>query len=114
MTSTASFAVGRHVPATSSALRPAPDDELRAYGGARLFRGKRVLDVGTGDGRIAIGVATYATAAVGVDPDDEAIAAARSKAASLGLANVRFEVGAAQDLPFSPASFDTVFLSWTL
>jgi len=102
------------VPATSSALRPAPDDELRAYGGARLFRGKRVLDVGTGDGRIAIGVATYATAAVGVDPDDEAIAAARSKAASLGLANVRFEVGAAQDLPFSPASFDTVFLSWTL
>ena len=98
--------------AQSSALRPKALDELSAYGPLRMYRGKRVLDVGAGDGRIALGVAEYAEESIGVDPDGEAIARARERAA--GLANVRFEVGAAQDLPFPARRFDSVILSWAL
>jgi ubiquinone/menaquinone biosynthesis C-methylase UbiE len=79
-----------------------------------MFRGKRVLDVGAGDGRIAIGVAPYARESVGVDPDAEAIALARERARALGAANVGFEVAAAQTLPFPEARFDVLILSWTL
>ena len=106
--------VGTHVPAFSSTLRPRPLDELRAWGGAALVRGKRVLDVGCGDGRFALGVAPYASKVVGIDPDPEAIAAARTSARKSGVRNARFMVGAAQRLPYAGASFDVVILSWTL
>jgi len=106
--------VGKHVPALSSALRPRPDDELREWGGSALVRGKRVLDLGCGDGRFAIGVAPYATRVEGIDPDAEAIAAAKSNARSAAVRNVRFATGAAQHLPHPDGTFDVVILSWTL
>ena len=105
---------GKRVPAVSSSYRPAPHDELRAWGGARLVRGKRVLDVGCGDGRLALGVAPMASSLEGLDPDPEVIAAARQAAASAGIGNARFRVGAAQDLPHADGSIDVVILSWTL
>ena len=106
--------IGRHLPALSSALRPRPGDELSAWGGTPLVRGKRVLDLGCGDGRLALGVAPFATTVDGVDPDAEAIAAAKRNARRAGVRNVRFAVGSAQHLPFPDAAFDVVTLSWTL
>ena len=106
--------VGRHVPALSSALRPRPHDELRAWGGQPLVRGKRVLDVGCGDGRFTIGVAQFAARVDGIDPDADSIGAAKRNARKAGLRNVRFAAGAAQHLPYPNASFDVVILSWTL
>jgi ubiquinone/menaquinone biosynthesis C-methylase UbiE len=106
--------VGRHVPSVSSALRPRPHDELREWGGPPLVRGKRVLDLGCGDGRLALGVAPFATRVDGIDPDAEAIAAAKRNARKAGVRNVRFAAGAAQHLPYPDAAFDVVILSWTL
>lgn len=106
--------VGKHVPALSSILRPPPLDELREWGAEQLVRGKRVLDLGCGDGRFAIGVAPFASSVEGLDPDAEAIAAARKNARKAGLRNIRFAVGAAQQLPYPNAAFDVVLLSWTL
>ena len=106
--------VGRHVPAISSALRPLPQNELAEWGGLPLVRGKRVLDLGCGDGRLALGVAAVATRVDGIDPDPEAIAAAKRNAREGGIRNVRFAVGAAQHLPYRDAVFDVVILSWTL
>src|SRR5215210_1115678 len=80
---TSTSAVGRLLPAISSLLRPPPQDELREYGGVGLIRGKRVIDVGCGDGRMALGCAPYAAEVVGVDPDPSAIELARKKARSL-------------------------------
>ncbi len=114
MNSTASSAVGRLLPAISSLLRPPPEDELREYGGIGLVRRKRVIDVGCGDGRMALGCAPYASEVVGVDPDPEAIRLARTKGRELGAANATFKVGVAQDLPFADEHFDVVILSWTL
>jgi ubiquinone/menaquinone biosynthesis C-methylase UbiE len=105
---------GRHLPALSSALRPRPHDELREWGGPALVRGKRVLDLGCGDGRLALGIARFATRVEGIDPDAEAIAAAKSNARKAGVRNVRFAAGAAQHLPYPDTSFDLVILSWTL
>src|SRR5712692_6624488 len=106
--------VGKRVPAVSSALRPGPRDELREWGGPPLVRGKRVLDLGCGDGRLALGVAPLATRVDGLDPDAEAIAAAKRNARKAGVRNVRFTAGAAQRLPYPDAAFDVVTLSWTL
>jgi ubiquinone/menaquinone biosynthesis C-methylase UbiE len=106
--------VGKYVPALSSALRPAPLDELGHWGGPALVRGKRVLDLGCGDGRLAIGVARYARTVVGIDPDAELIRNATARARGAGLRNVRFAVGAAQSLEVADGAFDVVILSWTL
>ncbi len=106
--------VGKHVPVLSSALRPRPVDELCEWGGERLVRGKRVLDLGSGDGRFALGVAPVARSVVGVDPDPEAISAAKKNARTAHVSNVRFVVGAAQKLQFPGEVFDVVILSWTL
>jgi ubiquinone/menaquinone biosynthesis C-methylase UbiE len=76
--------------------------------------GKRVLDLGCGDGRLALGVAPFATMVDGIDPDAGAIAAAKTNARKAGVRNVRFTAGAAQDLPYSHSAFDVVILSWTL
>lgn len=111
---TGTSAVGRLFPALSSLLRPLAATELREYGGPGLVRRKRVIDVGCGDGRMAIGCAPYASEVVGVDPDPNAIRSARARARELGIANVRFKVGVAQELPFGDEHFDVVILSWTL
>ena len=106
--------VGKRLPAISSALRPKPLDELEHWGGPALVRGKRVLDLGCGDGRLALGVAPYASTVNGLDPDDEGIAAARKRASDEGVRNVTFTVGAGQRLPYRDGAFDVVILSWTL
>jgi len=102
------------VPAFSSALRPRPEDELREWGGERLVRAKRVLDLGCGDGRFALRIAPVALSVVGVDPDPEGITAAKKHARTARLRNVRFVVGAAQTLPYPAEVFDVVILSWSL
>ena len=106
--------VGRLLPALSSALRPRPHDELREWGGPSVVRGKRVLDLGCGDGRFALGVALLATRVDGIDPDAEAIADAKKNARKTGVRHVRFATGAGQHLPHPDATFDVVILSWTL
>ncbi|HUG06138.1 MAG: class I SAM-dependent methyltransferase [Chloroflexota bacterium] len=111
---TSTSAVGRLLPPISSLLRPPPVDELREYGGLGLIRRKRVIDIGCGDGRMALGCAPYASEVVGVDPDPGAIRLARAKARELGAANATFKVGVAQELPFADEHFDVVVLSWTL
>ena len=106
--------VGVHVPAFSSSLRPDPIRELAAWGGPDLVRGKCVLDVGCGDGRFALGLAPFAASVEGLDPDEEAIAAARKAAKKASVRNIRFRVGAAQELPYKAAAFEVVILSWSL
>ena len=105
---------GKRVPALSSRLRPTAEVELGHWGGPRLVRGKRVLDLGCGDGRLALGVAPLAKEVTGMDPDAELIADAVGRAREAGLRNAHFEVGAGQSLPFSDGAFEVVILSWTL
>ena len=107
--------VGHFLDLAPAARRPLPLVELRAYGIVRKLRGASVIDIGTGDGRLAIGaVQAGASEVVGIDPDPAAVRAARTRARELGLTHIRFEEGAAQDLSVHRARFDVAILSWSL
>ncbi|MGI9592536.1 MAG: class I SAM-dependent methyltransferase [Myxococcota bacterium] len=85
----------------------APD--LDAMLGAVVLRGdERVLDVGTGTGHTALAFAPRVREVVGLDLTPAMLDQARSLAAERGVANVRFECGEAEALPYPDASFDLV------
>ena len=77
---------------------------------AELAPGEAVLDVGCGTGSIALLARRQVglTGRVdGIDPSNEMIARAKSKAARAGLA-IGFATATAQHLPFEAGSFDAV------
>lgn len=93
---------------------PKAGREVRAFGGAARFRGKDVLDIGTGNGRLAFDAARYARRVVGVDPSEGAIEIARRRADALGLRNIEFRAGSAQHLDVVRERFDIAIFSWSL
>jgi ubiquinone/menaquinone biosynthesis C-methylase UbiE len=97
-----------------STVRPADDVELRGLHADRYFRAKDVLDIGTGDGRLAWLIAPIARSVVGLDPDPEGIHQARREARRRGLDNARFEVSTGQALGVGRERFDTAVFSWSL
>ncbi len=97
-----------------SAVRPADDIELRRLRADRFLRGRDVLDIGTGDGRLAWLIAPIARSVVGLDPDPQGIREARREAKRRGLENARFKVSVAQDLGVGRERFDTALFSWSL
>ena len=94
--------------------RPVAARELRLLGIDRLARGARVLEVGTGDGRLALGYAAAARSVLAIDPDAGAIERAKAHAARLGLERVRFAAAAAQELLVTRERFDLAVLAWSL
>jgi ubiquinone/menaquinone biosynthesis C-methylase UbiE len=93
---------------------PRTGREVEALGGTRVFRGKNVLDIGAGDGRLSFDIARYARSVLGVDPSEDSIRAAREKAKELGLRNVEFRVGDAAVLDVGAERFDVAVFSWSL
>jgi len=67
--------------------------------------GRRVLDVGTGTGRAAIGLARAGAAVVGVDASAEMLQVAAKRAGAAGV-RIQFERGDAHALPFGDRTFD--------
>lgn len=103
-----------HLTPIYTTRRPAASRELRLTGAERLARGARVLEVGTGDGRLVFGYGGAARSVLAIDPDESAIARARKRAADLGWSHVRFEAIAAQELPPPRERFDLAILAWSL
>ena len=87
--------------------------EASVLGQTADFTGARVLEVGSGDGRLTWLYAPRAASVLGVDPDEEQIALARSATPPELADRVQFEVGEAEDLS-KTAVFDVAFLSWSL
>jgi ubiquinone/menaquinone biosynthesis C-methylase UbiE len=83
----------------------------RLIADARLRRGHRVLDLGSGTGYPALLAAQTVGASgsiTGIDVADQMLAVAERKAHRLGLTNVTFHIADATTLPFEAASFDAV------
>jgi ubiquinone/menaquinone biosynthesis C-methylase UbiE len=97
-----------------SAVRPADDIELRRLRADRYLRGNDVLDIGTGNGRLAWLIAPLARSVVGLDPDADGIREARREARRRGVSNVRFAVATGQQLRLGHELFDTALFSWSL
>lgn len=108
-------AAGRFVDVSTAALRPDAEMELAAYGITAALHGADVIDIGTGDGRLALGaVAAGAASVVGVDPDPTALAAGRRRARTLGRGRTSFRLSTAQEIALPRERFDIALLSWTL
>lgn len=69
--------------------------------------GLDVLDVGCGDGALAVELRQRGAAVTGIDSSSQMIAAARERAAREG-AEMAFNVALAESLPFPPEHFDRV------
>ena len=80
---------------------------------AALRAGYRVLDIGCGTGTLGTLIKRFHpdVEVVGIDPDPNALARARRKAAKAGV-SIQFDQGFGDDLPYGEASFDRVFSSF--
>jgi len=78
------------------------------------FRGRRVLEMGCGEGRLSVGLAADAAHLLAFDPDPESVAAARRSLPADLAGRVSYRVALAQALEIERGSFDLVVFSWAL
>lgn len=71
------------------------------------WAGKAVLDLGCAGGFMAEALHDKGARVTGIDPAKDAIAAAKAHAAETGR-DIRYDVGAGEDLPYPDAEFDHV------
>ena len=84
---------------------------------AELQAGQRVLDLGTGTGSVAVKAALSVApggTVTAIDISPEMLAVARQRIASMGLSNVSFQQGRAEELPVPSGQFDAVLASLSL
>ncbi len=74
----------------------------------------RVLDIGTGTGRLLELLGYRASAATGIDASRAMLALARARLAGLALPNCAVRLGDMYRLPFADAAFDLVVLQMVL
>jgi len=96
-------------------LRVDPEKyELLALEGVGDWRGKRVVEIGCGKGRLTERLAGLGAWVEASDPNREAIAAAREGLPKRFAERVRFSVGQAERLGHRDALFDTAVFAWSL
>jgi predicted RNA methylase len=78
------------------------------------FEGRRVLEMGCGDGRLTLGIGADAAHVFAFDPDAEAIARARRFLPADLAERVAYRVASAKSIELEPVSFDLTVFSWSL
>jgi 2-polyprenyl-3-methyl-5-hydroxy-6-metoxy-1,4-benzoquinol methylase len=94
-------------------LDPEGNETAALFDFAESFAGKRVLEIGCGDGRLTWLFADQAAHVVGIDPDADDIALAIKNCPPHLRERVEFRVGTLQEFE-SSERFDLAFLSWSL
>jgi ubiquinone/menaquinone biosynthesis C-methylase UbiE len=90
-------------------------NEIRALKEVNTWRGKKVLEIGCGDGRLTLRLASLNPKLIqAIDPSPDLIRAARKKLPSAFSKRIHYKVGSAEELKFPSNSFDIVVFSWVL
>lgn len=89
--------------------------ELKTLRQLARFAGRRVLEIGAGDGRLAWALAADAAQWVAFDSDRDDLELARqARAKDKDKERVRLLVGDGRALSFPDNYFDIAFFSWSL
>jgi ubiquinone/menaquinone biosynthesis C-methylase UbiE len=88
--------------------------EARALAELADFEGKRVLEIGCGNGRMTFLYAEQSREVLGIDVDEESIREAQAELPDRLADRVEFRVVDAEALDVPRQRFDIAFLSWSL
>ncbi len=89
--------------------------ELQALKRVMNWRGKRVLEIGCGDGRLTLRLASLGPERIeAMDPQARLIRQARRQKPKRYAQRIRYHVGQAEHLKYPPAVFDVVVFAWVL
>jgi predicted RNA methylase len=87
---------------------------LAAFRRLADFRGRRVLEIGCGDGRLTAGIAAEASSVFAFDTKAAEVEKARTAlAAEVGAGAVELAVASAVDVALPRAAFDIAVWSWS-
>ncbi len=78
------------------------------------FRGRLVLELGCGDGRLTLGIAADAESVLAFDPDAEKVERAHHFLPTELAQRVAYRVASGKEIELEPLSFDLVVFSWSL
>jgi ubiquinone/menaquinone biosynthesis C-methylase UbiE len=88
--------------------------EPKALFDAANFTGARVLEIGSGDGRLAMRYRAVVRSVVGLESGADDIAAAVATCPPSSRDRLRFVRGSGVKLPFGAAAFDIALFGWSL
>jgi len=90
-------------------------NEISLLKQAGSWRGKTVIEIGCGNGRLTRRIASLAAKSIhAIDPNADLIRAARSSLPAGLLERVRYSVGSAERLKYPSDKFDIAVFSWVL
>jgi ubiquinone/menaquinone biosynthesis C-methylase UbiE len=78
------------------------------------FRDRRVLEMGCGDGRLTLGIASEAGSVLAFDPDAEAVERAGRFLPAEFAERVEYRVASGKEIEVERHAFDLVVFSWSL
>ena len=78
------------------------------------IHGRKVVEIGCGNGRLIWRYANIAASVVGVDPDSERLTEALTKRPETVETWAAFAQTEAETLPFPDEAFESAFLAWSL
>ncbi len=89
--------------------------EIRALQDLLQWKGKRLLEIGCGDGRLTLRLAAFGPARIeAIDPDPSRIRLARKNLPGRYSRRIHFHTGRAEKLRYPDAEFDAVVFAWSL
>ncbi|MFN2532257.1 MAG: class I SAM-dependent methyltransferase [Pyrinomonadaceae bacterium] len=89
-------------------------NEIKALQQVTAWRGKNVLEIGCGDGRLTRRLARLGAYIEAIDPSQDLIRTAQSQLPKSFASRVRFRVGSSARLEYPRSHFDLVLFSWSL